>query len=691
MPQNKGRLYNLWNIFGWFEASPNNLTKDERRRSLDKAGWNSNALAQYYYSTINPATDYSSHQKELDEMARYEIVKPIISLYSEECCQTDINKGKTLWYKCSNMEVEKELNEMLDRINVEDHIYSISNSIAGTGNCFRRILRNEHGVQQIVSVPNSEVERVWEPSTKRLIGFKWMNQKPYTPDDSISYMGDQDLFAPWEFIHFRRIEDNNSEYGVGLIEHLFGTYRKIKMAVDNMVVYRLHTMPTRFIMHIDCGNMTIFEMMNQANQMRNLMRNQVSIDKPNNDMQERYNPPATDSIMFFPFRKDEQHKLEKMEGTKDVPDVHDLDLLFKMLFGGARIPKAYIGFEEDSGGLAKASLVSQDIRFARMIRVLRKPIVQGFKRLAELHLAFKGLDPFEHTIEVEMSRISSIEEEMNAATMESQVKLADELTRLCQSLTIPNKEIIDLVFKNYLHVPKEFVEIAKLAAAVEKAITDNAAAAQQGAAAGGGGGMGGGPMGGGMGAGGGIDLQSDVLGAPAGAGATPPPAEGGAPAPEEAGAIPTPEEGAAAPAEAGAAPAEGLFGLKANLLESVFDSIGKKYAVSKKNLIEAESKKNNLTESEKANLKPSKQFVENVEVMRMKINSLLEMRKAKKCSLVESSKGVRTPFTETHFPRTEREKTELEEFVKNALKNGLPESSKKEEHPLVGVVKRMRS
>lgn len=501
--ENKGRLYTLWKAFGWYDAAPNNFTRNERRGG-DKITFDGDSTSRYYYSSTSLSPSWINRQTELSEMIQYEAIKPIIDLYAEECCQPDINKRKTLWYTCNDAKVEEDLNNMLERIDVEDHIYSIAFSIAGLGNCFRRVMRNETGVVQIIPVESREITRIWSPSTRRLIGYKWQGESPYTPDPSIAYMEDSALFAPWDFIHFRRISDNAGEYGTGLIEHLFGTYRKIKMALDAMVVYRLHTMPNRHMMWLDMGNQTVFEISQQVNQLRNLLRNQVSIDTVNGSMETRYNPPATDSILFFPKRKEEDHKLEAMAGTNDIPDVHDLDLLYKQLYGGSRVPKEYLGFGEN-GGLANASLVTKDIRFARMIRVLRMPIIVGFKKLAELHLAFQGYDPSNYNIQVNMSKVSSIEEEVNAAAMSQQVALASNLASLCQSLAIPNKEIIDLIFKEYLHVPLKFVEIAKLAAAIEKAVQDNRQ--DQDAM---GGGMGGGPIGG-TGLGGGIgDLESEL-------------------------------------------------------------------------------------------------------------------------------------------------------------------------------------
>ena len=97
-----------------------------------------------------------------------------------------------------------------------------------------------------------------------------------------------------------------------------------------------------------------------------------------------------------------------------------------------------------------------------------------------------------------MSKISAIEEETKAATVGKQAELATAITNICQQLAIPNREIIELVFREYLKLPRDFIDIAKLATSIQQAV--GAPGTDQG-----GGGMPGGmpPMGGGLG--GGVD------------------------------------------------------------------------------------------------------------------------------------------------------------------------------------------
>jgi len=492
-----GILAGLQGLFGWYSSSPVNLTKDEVKgragvgSQIAGSGNEDQGLARQN-SNASPESRYG----DMLAMSDSELVGPMLEVYAEETCQPDINKGRALWYECDDGEIEKDLNAMLDRINSEEHLPSIVMGAAGTGNEFRRILYNDNGVQQLVGIPRADsansarmpVRRLWDKTTRRLIGFLWDGQKPR--DEDVLYPSHKEIFPPWSFIHFRRLYRSDTEYGVAIMDKLYSLWRKIDQSIDQMVLYRRHTMPTRHAVIIDTKEQDITDSMESIHLFAHMLRNQHVMLSAGN-MESRYNPPALESMLFLPKRgNDDTTEITSMVGDKDVPDVPDIEQLLKQLYGGARIPKTYMGQDDEGSSLASSSLVSQDIRFARMVRNIRRILVAGFYRLGQIHLALSGKDPTRYNIKVKMSRISTIEEEVNVAILEKQANLANTIATLCQQLEIPNREIIDLVFREYLSVPRYFIDIAKLGTSVARALgTDQDSAG--GAGGGGLGGMGG--------------------------------------------------------------------------------------------------------------------------------------------------------------------------------------------------------
>ena len=486
-----GRQTTLQRLFGWYSASPINLTKAEvngRKKPWGIGEGGGGGSSRSFSDLLRPSDNPIDKQSDMETMMNSDIGRPIIETYAEEASQLDINKQKSVWFECNDSSVEEDLNNMLDRIGIEDSVYSIFYQVAGKGNHFRRVLWNESdGVVGFTSMPHQEMRRVWDPTSKRLLGFTWMGQQPLDP----AITGHENLFSPWSFIHFRNLLDPNSEYGMSLIEHLYPMFKRMQYGLNQMTLYRLHCMPNKHLFWIDGGTQDFTTIMEQAHMFESMMRQKSMLGNAGM-LESRFDPPAMDSMMFLPRRTDEKTEYQVLQGDKDVPDVYDLEYLAKCFYGGARIPKAYIGHGDDSGGgLAKASLVSQDIRFARMIRVLRRPVIYGLWQLASIHLALRGKDPSNYKVKVRMSKISALEEEVNAATLESQMRIARDFAGICKDLEIPNQATMELVFKEYLHVPKTFVDVAKLAMAASSAAAGNDSSSAMFGGMGGGGGLGG--------------------------------------------------------------------------------------------------------------------------------------------------------------------------------------------------------
>jgi hypothetical protein len=455
---------------------------------------------------LKPSDNPVDKQSDMETMMNSDIGRPIIETYAEEASQLDINKQKSVWYECNDSSIEEELNNMLETIGVEDSIHSICYQLSGKGNHFRRILYNNNdGVVGFVSVPHQDIRRIWDQTSKRLLGFVWQGQQPSEP----TLDGNEHMFSPWSFIHFRNVLDPNSEYGSSMVEHLYPMFKRMQYGLNQMTMYRLHCMPNRHVFWIDGGTQDFTSIMEQAHMFESMMRQKSMIGNAGM-LESRFDPPAMDSMLFIPKRTGEETKYEVMQGDKEVPDVYDLEYLAKCFYGGARIPKAYLGHGDDGGnGMAKASLVSQDIRFARMIRVLRRPVIYGFWQLACIHLALKGRDPAQYNIKVRMSKISALEEEVNAATLESQMRMAGDMTRLCKDLEIPNSATMELIFKEYLKVPRNFIDLAKLAMSVSSAAAGNDTSDSMFGGLGGGGGSDFGDLGGETG-GEEVEVEADV-------------------------------------------------------------------------------------------------------------------------------------------------------------------------------------
>ena len=68
----------------------------------------------------------------------------------------------------------------------------------------------------------------------------------------------------------------------------------------------------------------------------------------------------------------------------------DLNYLKGKLMAALQIPKAYLGYEEDTNG--KATLAAMDVRFAKTIERIQRVIISELTKIAIIHLYAQGID-----------------------------------------------------------------------------------------------------------------------------------------------------------------------------------------------------------------------------------------------------------------------------------------------------------
>ena len=68
--------------------------------------------------------------------------------------------------------------------------------------------------------------------------------------------------------------------------------------------------------------------------------------------------------------------------------IEDVDYLLRKLMAAFKVPKSFIGYEEDISG--KATLAAQDVRFARTIERIQRIVVSELNKIAIIHLYILG-------------------------------------------------------------------------------------------------------------------------------------------------------------------------------------------------------------------------------------------------------------------------------------------------------------
>lgn len=96
---------------------------------------------------------------------------------------------------------------------------------------------------------------------------------------------------------------------------------------------------------------------------------------------------------FLPKRGEQQSVIDTLAGGQFTGDIEDVQYIQSKMFAAIKIPRAYLGYEDQLG--SKATLAQEDVRFSRTIERIQSLFVAELNKIAIIHLflcGFSGQD-----------------------------------------------------------------------------------------------------------------------------------------------------------------------------------------------------------------------------------------------------------------------------------------------------------
>jgi hypothetical protein len=150
---------------------------------------------------------------------------------------------------------------------------------------------------------------------------------------------------------------------------------------------------------------------------------------------------------YIPVRgNDQATKIENLNGLQ-WNGIEDVEYLRDKLFAALKVPKAFMGYDENVEG--KATLAAQDIRFARTIERIQRIMVSELYKIALIHLYTQGYRDADLTnFELSLTTPSIIYDQEKIALMTEKMTLAQAMV---DSKLIPS----DWIYENIFHFSED--------------------------------------------------------------------------------------------------------------------------------------------------------------------------------------------------------------------------------------------
>jgi len=384
--------------------------------------------------------DRLAHYKDYDDMD-----SDIVEISSSLDVHADFAVSGTTnneLYSC--MVDEKSVGSKLDTVNsiianlekrtkLKERVWLMVRRIVKSGDCFYEIVCSP---QEIVKLKPLPVETIFLNLEDGVVN----KEQPYY---QINELGKPDIyFAPWEIVHFKA-GDGLYGYKYSILKRLRRTYRVLRMLEDTLVVTRVVRANQQGVYEIDVTGMSEREATRYIRKIQLMNKRRPYFDSEGK-LRFGDDPLKPREDVYVPVRKGGVSSFRVIEGDQNLGEITDVEHFHNKLFAGTKVPKAYLGFERDVN--AKATLVQQNIAFAREVRRHRIALVGGLKKIYILEFLLAGIDPFSFSWRFKFPPLGDPDEKVRWEIEE--LKARTLKTYADMGIVIPTEWIVRNLFLN---------------------------------------------------------------------------------------------------------------------------------------------------------------------------------------------------------------------------------------------------
>jgi hypothetical protein len=374
--------------------------------------------------------------RDYDAMDNDPILASALDIYADESTLKN-EFGDTLLVHSDNQQVQDILNNLFyDVLNVEFNLWPWVRNMCKYGDFFLGLeIAEGKGIVNVTphSVYNTERLERTDPSNPNSVKFK-ITEDPNGKEE----------YENFEVAHFRLLADTNwLPYGKSMIENGRRLWKQLSLMEDAMLIHRIMRAPEKRVFKIDIGNIPPTEVDNYMQRIINKMKKVPFIDRNTGDYNLKYNMQNLTEDFYLPVRGgDSGTSIDNLAGL-EYATIDDIDYLKNKLFAALKVPRAYLGYEENVNG--KATLAAEDVRFARTIERIQRTVVSELSKIAIVHLYAQGITDSEMTnFELSLVNPSTIYEQEKVNLWSEKIRLAQDI----QGLNMLSKDwVYENIFK----------------------------------------------------------------------------------------------------------------------------------------------------------------------------------------------------------------------------------------------------
>ena len=389
---------------------------------------------------------------EYDAMDTDAIIASALDIIADESTLKN-DMGEVLQIKSPDEDIQKILyNLFYDVLNIEFNLWPWIRNLCKYGDFFLKLeIAEKFGVYNVIPYTAFHIERMegMDRENPNEIKFRFDPDGIAASDSGYYSVPNQGntpnsiVFDNYEMAHFRLLTDMNFlPYGRSYIEPARKLFKQYVLMEDAMLIHRIVRAPEKRIFYMNVGAIPPNEVDAFMEKTLSKLKRTPHVDEKTGEYNLRYNMQNLLEDYYIPVRgNDSSTKIESANGLQ-WDGIEDVNYLRDKLFAALKVPKAFMGYDENTDG--KATLAAQDIRFARTIERIQRIVVSELYKIALVHLYTQGYrDEQLANFELSLTTPSIIYDQERVALMKEKMDLAAQMT---ETNLFPTDFIYDHLF-----------------------------------------------------------------------------------------------------------------------------------------------------------------------------------------------------------------------------------------------------
>jgi hypothetical protein len=384
--------------------------------------------------------------RDFDAMDNDPIVASALDIYADESTLKN-EFGDVLTIRSDDANIQDILENLYyDILNIEFNLWPWVRNLCKYGDFFLGLeIAEGKGIVNVTphSIYNTERLEGFDPNNASAVKFK-VEEDPNNKKD----------YDNFEMAHFRLLSDTNwLPYGKAMIENGRRLWKQLSLMEDAMLIHRIMRAPEKRVFKIDIGNIKPTEVDNYMQRIMNKMKKVPFLEKSTGDYNLKYNMQNLTEDFYLPVRGGDSGTSIENIGGLEYTAIEDIDYLKNKFFAALKIPRAYLGYEENVSG--KATLAAEDVRFARTIERIQRTVVSELTKIGIIHLLASGIPESKITnFTIALVNPSTIYEQEKINLWVEKVNLASSIT----DLKMLSK---DWIYENVFNMPEDESKIER--------------------------------------------------------------------------------------------------------------------------------------------------------------------------------------------------------------------------------------